>query len=75
MLVLCNFFKILMVSGKMIHRAFRTHTTLQTKPVREISNFHCLPKLYIGFNSTHHGPVCSFYDISSVERQKDVNAV
>ena len=27
MLVLCNFLKILMFSDKMIHRAFRTHTT------------------------------------------------
>ena len=49
MLVLCNFLK-LMVSDKKIHRAFRTHTTLQTKPIRDIFNFHHLPKLYIGFN-------------------------
>ena len=28
MLVLCNFLKILMVSDKVIHKAFRTHTTL-----------------------------------------------
>ena len=28
MLVLCNFLKILMVSDKMLHKAFRTHTTL-----------------------------------------------
>ena len=27
-LVLCNFLRKLMVSGKNIHRAFRTHTTL-----------------------------------------------
>ena len=49
MLVLCNFLKILMVSDKMIHRAFRTHTTLETKPIREIFHFHYLPKIYIGF--------------------------
>ena len=51
MLVVCNFLKILMVSDKMIHRAFSTHTTLLTKPIREIFHFHDLPKLYIGFNS------------------------
>ena len=28
MLVLCNFLRILMVSDKTIHRAFRTRTTL-----------------------------------------------
>ena len=28
MLVLCNFHKILMVSDKTIHKAFRTHATL-----------------------------------------------
>ena len=44
-LVLCNFLKILIVSDKMIHRAFRTRATL-----REIFHFHYLPKLYIGFN-------------------------
>ena len=38
-----------MVSDKKIHRAFRTYTTLQTKPIREIFHFHHLPKLYIGF--------------------------
>ena len=49
-IVLCNFLKILMVSGKMIHRAFRTHKTLYPKPIREIFHFHYLPKLYIGFH-------------------------
>ena len=49
MLVLCNFLKVLMVSDEMIHRAFRTHATLQTKPIREIFYIHYLPKLYIGF--------------------------
>ena len=39
MLVLCNVLKILMVSDKMIHRAFRTRTTLSTKPIREIFIF------------------------------------
>ena len=39
-----------MVSEKMIHRAFRTHTTLDTQnPIRENFNFHYLSKLYIGF--------------------------
>ena len=36
-----------MVSGKKIHRAFRTHTILLTKPIREIFHFHHLPKLYM----------------------------
>ena len=49
MLVLCNFLRKLMVSDKKIHRAFRTYTTLWTKPIREILNFHHLPKLYLGF--------------------------
>ena len=49
MLVLCNFLRKLMVSDKKIHRAFRTHTTLYTKPIREIFHFHHFPKLYIGF--------------------------
>ena len=52
MLVLCNFLRKLMVSDKEIHRAFRTHTTLYTKPIREICNFHHLPKLYIGFKES-----------------------
>ena len=48
MLVLFNFLRNL-VSEKNIHRAFRTRTTLQTKPIREFFYFHHLPKLYIGF--------------------------
>ena len=39
-----------MVSDKTILRAFRTHTTLSTKPIRNFFNFHYLPKLYIGLN-------------------------
>ena len=35
MLVFCNFLKILMVSDKTIHKAFRSHETLKTKPIRE----------------------------------------
>ena len=50
MLVLFYFLRKLMVSDKKIYRAFRTRTTLETKPVREIFHFHHLPKLYIGFN-------------------------
>ena len=48
MLVLCNFLKILMVSDKMIQRAFRTHTTLKTKPSTDSFFSHYLAKLYIG---------------------------
>ena len=55
-LVLCNFLRILMVSDKIIHRAFRTRTTLQTKAIREIFNLHYSPKLYIGFK------LCSQFD-------------
>ena len=43
MLVLCSFLKMLMVTDEMIHMAFRTHTTLYTKPIRENYNFHYLP--------------------------------
>ena len=46
----CNFLKILMVSDKMIYRAFRTRVTLSTKLIREIFHFLYLPKLYIGSN-------------------------
>ena len=33
----CNFLKILMVSDKTIHNAFRIHKILSTKPIKEIS--------------------------------------
>ena len=36
-----------MVLDKKIHRAFRTHTTLYTKSIRDNFNFHHLPKIYI----------------------------
>ena len=49
-LVLCNFLRKFMVSDKKSHRAFRTHTTLYIRPIREIFHFHYLPKLYFGFN-------------------------
>ena len=40
MLVLCNFFKILMVSDKMIHWAFRTHIPLYKQyPLEEFFIF------------------------------------
>ena len=52
LLVLCNFLKMLMVSDKTVHRAFRSRRTLWTKPIREIFHFHSLPKLYIGFKSS-----------------------
>ena len=42
MLVLCNFLKMLVVSDKTIHNAFRTRTTR-----REHFHFHHLPKLYM----------------------------
>ena len=38
MFLLCSLPKILMVSDNM--RPFRTHTTLYTKPIREIFYFH-----------------------------------
>ena len=47
-------------SDKMIHKAFRTYTTLSTYPIRKRrrkkkkkkkNHFHYLPKLYIGFKS------------------------
>ena len=49
--VLCNFLRKLMVWNKKIHRALRTPTTLMNNiiPIREIFNFHHLPKLYFGF--------------------------
>ena len=37
-----------MASDKIIHKAFRIHKILRTKPSREISHFQYLPKL--GFN-------------------------
>ena len=46
----CNFLKILMVSDKTIHKAFRIHETISTKPVREFSLYLPKVKLYIGFN-------------------------
>ena len=45
MLILCNFLRILTVSDIMIHRAFRTHTSLYAKPIKDIFHFHYLPKL------------------------------
>ena len=53
MLVLCNFLKILMVSDKSIHKAFRTRKTIWTKPIRYFF-FHYLPELYIGFYLPFH---------------------
>ena len=53
MLVLCNFLKILMVWGKMIHRAFSSQLLIQLykqNPLQKFFIFHYLPKLYIGFN-------------------------
>ena len=38
-----------MVPDKTIYKAFRTHKTLWTKPIRDfVCLFHYLPKLYIG---------------------------
>ena len=39
MLVFCKFLKILMVSDKTIHKAFRIHKMLLENPFREISIF------------------------------------
>ena len=58
LLVLCKILKILMVSAKTIHKAFRfrTHATLFKQNKLEILfNFHYLPKLYNGFKHC-----CSF---------------
>ena len=39
-LVLCNFLKILMVSGKKIYSSFRTHATLyKQNPLEKVSIF------------------------------------
>ena len=40
---------ILMVSDKTIHKAFRIHKNLQTKPISKKNYFHYLWKLYFGF--------------------------
>ena len=39
MLVLCNFLKIWMVSHEIIHKAFRTHTTLYFYIQNQLENF------------------------------------
>ena len=39
-----------MVSDKTIHKTFRIHKTLLTKPISEIFYFHYLSKLYFVFN-------------------------
>ena len=58
-----------MVSDKTTHKAFRTRTTLiKQKPIREIVNFHYLPKLYIGFNY-----FSLFYDLISALILSSVN--
>ena len=54
-----------MVSEEKIHRAFRTHTTLWTKLIRENYHFHHLPKLYIGFNDNNLIIALSFFFSSS----------
>ena len=48
--VFANFSKYWWLA-KTIHTAFRIHKTLYTKPIREICNFHYLPKLYVGFRN------------------------
>ena len=59
-----------MVSDKNVHRAFRTHsdTTLQTTPIREIFNFHQLPKIYIGFKDYQHSSFLSFFFQISISK-------
>ena len=48
--VLCNFLKILMVSDKIIYKAFRTHKTiLKQNPFDNFYFLHYLPKLHVGF--------------------------
>ena len=39
-----------LTSDKMTHRAFKTHATLYTRPIREIFDCYYLPKLYQNFN-------------------------
>ena len=49
----CKFLKILMVSDKTIHKAFRIHKTLQGNPLEKfyiICTIQYSPKLYFGFN-------------------------
>ena len=45
-LVLCNFLRKFMVSDIKSHMAFRTqHNSSNLRPIREILNFHYLPKV------------------------------
>ena len=62
MLVLCIFLKILIVSDKISHRAFRTHRTLYTTPIRENFHFNYLPELCIGFILSKAGIFSSNHD-------------
>ena len=57
-----QFLKILMVSDKTIHKAFRTHTTFF---FNEMFNFHYLPKLYIGFNSGRFSHLTNYLKFGS----------
>ena len=51
--IFCKFLKILMVSDKTIHKAFRIHKTLQTKPIKDfffsLTIYIHVPKLHFGF--------------------------
>ena len=49
-LILCNFLQ--MVSDKIIHKAFRTHTTLWTKPIREFFIFTIYQNYTLALNLT-----------------------
>ena len=42
-----------MGSGKMIHSALELVQLYKRNPLPEIINFHYLPKLYIGINTTN----------------------
>ena len=54
MLIVCNFLETMMVSDKMIHKAFKIHKTLQTKPGESKPNREILFSLHV-FTKTIHG--------------------
>ena len=69
-LVLCNFFRILMVSDKMIHRAFRTHTTLFKQNQSEIF-FSSIFTIYQNYTLAlrHFLSVCTLNKLQSLPCQ------
>ena len=63
MLVLCNFLKILMVSDKTIHKAFRTHTTLKQNPLEKtlILTMYQNYTLALKYNFYEHHQVVDYW--------------